>query len=336
MSSRVTIQDIANALQLSRNTVSKVLNSPESVPEATRRRVIEMATAMNYKSIQQITESKQEKPLKILLISLENKLSSSFFTHLYQKLHEQAKQYNMAITIQLISTDDIRTQHIPDYIHVADGILITEVLDADYIQMLLRFGKPTVFFDFVVNSEIISGKYDIVMEQNTAVYQLTERLILQGRTRIGFYGNVSHCLGFQERFYSFRNAMLDHKLPLDNTLFLINDNLQMPSDYDYILSHLRRQNLPQAFVCANDYVAFTLMEALGKMHIRIPEDVAVCGFDNVPDFWLHTPYLTTVDCSKDMLASNMLELLSSRICDPRLDNRVMHIGGKTIIRQSLP
>lgn len=335
MSSRVTIQDIADALHLSRNTVSKVLNSPESVPEATRRRVLEMATAMNYKSIQQITESKQEKPLKILLISLENKLSSSFFTQLYQKLHEQAKQYNMAITIQLISTDDIRTRHFPDYIHVADGILIMEVLNVDYIQTLLKLEKPTVFFDFAVNVENISKNYDIVMEQNTAVYQLTERLILQGRTRIGFYGDVNHCLGFQERFYSFRNAMLDHKLPLDNNILLTNDTPQTLSDSDYVLSLLRRLKLPQAFVCANDYVAFTLMEALKKMHIRIPEDIAVCGFDNVPDFWLHTPYLTTVDCSKDMLALNMLWLLASRIRNPNLDIRVLHVGGKTLIRESL-
>lgn len=335
MSSRVTIQDIANALQLSRNTVSKVLNSPESVPEATRRRVIDMATAMNYKSIQQITESKQEKPLKIVLISLENKLSSSFFTQLYQKLYEQSKQYNMVLTIQLISADDIHTRHFPDYVHMANGILVMEVLDANYIQALLQLGKPTVFFDFVMNSMDIPEKYDIVMEQSTAVYQLTERLIRQGKTRIGFFGDVKHCMGFQERFYSYRNAMLDNKLPLDSSILLLGDNPGMLGNHDYVLSRLRRLNLPQAFVCANDYVAFTLMEALDKMHVRIPEDVAICGFDNVPDFWLHTPYLTTVDCSKDMLASSMLGLLSGRIRDPYLDIRILYIGGETVIRQSL-
>lgn len=335
MSSRVTIQDIADALQLSRNTVSKVLNSPESVPEATRRRVIEMATAMNYKSIQQMTENKQENLLKIVLISLENKMSSSFFTALYQKMHEQSRQYNMVLTIQLISTDDIHNRHFPDYINVADGVLIMEVLDADYIRLLLQFGKPTVFFDFITNGAGITGKFDIVMEQSNAVYQLTKRLIDQGLTRIGFYGSISHCAGFLERFYNYRNAMLDHQLPLDSSILLIHDKPTQLSEYDYLLSQLRRIKLPQAFVCANDYVAFTLMEALGKMHVRIPEDIAVCGFDNVPDFWLHTPYLTTVDCSKDMLASNMLALLAGRIRDPKLDNRILYVSGETVIRQSL-
>lgn len=334
MSKITTIQDIAKALDLSRNTVSKALNTPEQVPEHTRKRVWDMALALNYKSMAKASENSFAKLLNYLLICKENRLSSSFFVPLIQKLHERVRINQATLTTQFVSTNDVEHLNMPLRMEAYDGIIMLDLLNEAYIRQVLSINKPTVFFDFIADFNRISGNYDIVMEQSEGTYRVTSRLIEQGARKIGFVGDINHCLGFRERYLYYRAAMIDHHLEVSEDNLLISYEKAQHSDMDFMLNFLRKAPLPDAFVCANDYAAIWVMEALKKMQIKIPDQVAVSGYDNVSNCEMHSPTITSVKVDQEALATGLIMLLTERIRSPQLPRRILYEDVQIVTRES--
>lgn len=92
--------------------------------------------------------------------------------------------------------------------------------------------------------------------------------------------------------------------------------------------------LPEIFICANDFVATDLMQALAAVGKRVPEDVRLCGFDDSAESRLSKPPLTTVHIHTQVIAYSAVHLLISRIKAPSLDYRTIHTGTDLIYRES--
>ena len=92
--------------------------------------------------------------------------------------------------------------------------------------------------------------------------------------------------------------------------------------------------LPEIFICANDFVATDLMQALAAAGKRVPEDVRLCGFDDSAESRLSKPPLTTVHIHTQVIAYSAVHLLISRIKAPSLDYRTVHTETKLIYRES--
>ncbi|MFD1956799.1 substrate-binding domain-containing protein, partial [Paenibacillus thailandensis] len=107
-----------------------------------------------------------------------------------------------------------------------------------------------------------------------------------------------------------------------------------PDWLDQRLQQMKR--LPSAFVCANDYIAVSFMKALKNNNVSIPEDVAVCGFDNGPESRIVEPHLTTVHIYSNEMGVKAAEMLLSRINDPARPYQIAHIFTKPVIRETTP
>jgi len=94
------------------------------------------------------------------------------------------------------------------------------------------------------------------------------------------------------------------------------------------------EDLPDVFICANDFVAEDAIYALRKLGKSVPEDVLFCGFDDSPNSRIMTPTLTTVHIHTQVMAVAAIHLLLSRIEEPRLDFRTMHTETELIYRDS--
>lgn len=324
---KASIQDIANALGLSRNTVSKALNGQPGITEATRQRILEQAREMNYKSMgDMLIAPRALSQRDILLMCNEAHLGPhSFFSELIQALNAEIRRQNATAVVQFVPVKPDGHEHVAQAAKNAEGIIAMESLTAPYITQLLDTGKPVVFFDYHPVYDFDSRPCDIVLSDARPVAHILRRMYETGARRFGFVGNPNHCLGFQSRYEVFQTAAAALGVITDSKFNLA----QADSESDFA-----GKELPDAYLCANGYVAIPLLNTLARMGKRVPEDIQVSGFDDVLDASGMHPSLTTVHVAPDALASCLTLLLFDRIANPQQPTRILTPAAQTVFRES--
>ncbi|MDF2609503.1 MAG: hypothetical protein K0R92_977 [Lachnospiraceae bacterium] len=343
MPEKITIQDMADELGLSRNTVSKILNGKYTGPDETRERVIQKAIDLQYKGYgvydkSSDFESDLSEVKNIMILSKGNFRDSIFFSNIIDGVQKVIRESTCNILVSIILEDDIKTLKIPPNINknLVDGIICMEVFQKDYIEKLLSLGIPLVFVDFYNNPREIPGKYDVIMMDNEYnVYELTKRLIDRGLKRIGFVGDTEHCRGFYERYKASRDALRDH-----GNYNIDENSIIYPNGPDYFdvqwMSRmlLSKKELPEAFVCANDALAACVLRGLGAIGKTVPADVELISFDNTVESELVNPKLTTVGTFKYDIGISAAENLLLRIQEPDRKSQIIYIETEIIERYS--
>ncbi|APO47232.1 LacI family transcriptional regulator [Paenibacillus xylanexedens] len=339
---KVTIQDIADALGISRNTASKALNDSGNIPDETRNRVIKKAIELKYKQFAYMDNehvlSKAPGNIALLTENLPN--TSHFGSLLISGLEKRISAEGYNLSIHIVREDDQDTLTLPNNFDIAkvDGIICIELFDLEYTQLITDLGIPTIFIDCASNICYPEFQADLLlMENEHSIYQLTTKLIENGYTSIGFVGDYNHCKSFNERWVGYHRAMLEAGLQVDlSHCILDNDRLcfSKPGWLNQRVAELA--SLPSAYVCANDFIAVDLIRALKDRNVAVPQDIAICGFDNAPQSRIIEPALTTVHIYSNEMGIKTAEMLLSRINNPTQPYQVSHIVTKPIIRESTP
>ena len=337
MKNTVSIQDIANTLGLSRNTVSKALNG-KHVPTKTRNAVISAAIEMGYKGYK-LAASKENNlgNKRFVILSTRMLMNITFFISVLRGIEESLTDYDIDL-VQFSITNSSSFAKFKRYLADAkvDGILCMEFFEPSYITELLEQGIPMVFFDFPLGVSGLRGSYDIVLpESQDAVRNYCMQLIREENCKtFGFVGDYRHCRSFNERFIGMKEALFLTGLPMDlSRCILADDSLPYtPEKLGEALDQL--PSLPDCFVVANDSIALNLIAALKSRKVHIPKDVKVIGFDNNPKIKQVTPLLTSFNVDKIALGRKLTTLLLERIGNPSQSNQIIHIASKLIIRSS--
>lgn len=337
MKKTVTIQDIADALGMSRNTVSKALNGKQ-VPVKTRNAVISAAIEMGYKGYKLAASSETAISHKrYVILSTRLLMNITFFIAVLRGIEESLMDYDIDL-VQFSITNPASFTKFKRYLADAkvDGIICMEFFEPDYITQLLDQGIPLVFFDFPLLDSAPRGSYDIILpESQAAVRQYCTQLIREeGCKTFGFVGDYRHCRSFYERFVGMREALFLSGLPVDlQYSFLEDDSVgYTPERLARMLDQL--PGLPDCFVAANDSIAINLITALKSKKIHIPKDVKVVGFDNSPKAKNLNPQLTSFNVDKVALGKKITNLLQDRVSNPSQANQVIYITSKVIVRAS--
>lgn len=335
MEKRVTIQDIADALNLSKNTVSKALNKGDSVPPATRDKVLNKAAELNYKGYGltgdiQLTQLNKN----IMLLNKGDIFNVDFFSRIMNGVANKVSENKFNLLVSMVNESEIASIKIPPNItkDKVDGIICIEIFDIQYINALLSLGIPIVFIDFHYNYENIKGNYDVVMMENeTKIYTIVNKMIYNGCKHIGFIGDYKHCRSFYERWLGFCHSLYENKIQNSNDLNILTKNAPYYQNSDWILSQLKQKHiLPDAFVCANDSIAKPLAEALNKLEMHIPSDIKISGFDDDPSVASIISQITTVRIYKAEIGICAAETLFSRIKNPNKQNQIIYINTEII------
>lgn len=294
MKRKVTTSDIARMLGLSRTTVSKALNGHASVPDATRRRVLEAAAQLRYKHYRPETVSAQGPartgagPMRTIACLFRSSLAPSgkgYWVDVLQGIEEAARQYGCNVVLHFITQEDLADLRLPRSLTESgvDGVIMAGLTRLDYVRTVAGLGLPAVMIDH--DSRVRPGDtlFDtVLMESEQSVYDLTGRLIRLGHRRIGFIGDIGDCLSFTERWNGFRRAMLDAGLAIDAECCAVSPQPRHYFDAGETARAIDAMaQLPTAIVCANDVVALLAIQALERKGLRVPEDVSVTGFDLV-------------------------------------------------------
>ncbi|UQZ33365.1 LacI family transcriptional regulator [Paenibacillus sp. PK3_47] len=337
---KVTIQDIADALGISRNTASKALNGTEGLPEETRNKVIKKAIELKYKQFSMMEpESILPKSSRNIALLTENLPNTSHFgSTLISGLekHISAEGYNLSIHI--IREIEQKSLSLPNNFDVSnvDGIICIELFNLEYSKLITDLGVPTIFIDCSAHVCYPEFHADILlMENEHSTYHLTRKLIDGGYTTLGFIGDYSHCMSFNERWTGFNRALKEAGIPLNLEQCVLDEDRLFFATPEWAGGKLQDMpELPSAFVCANDYIAVNFMKSLKQMNRSIPGDIVICGFDNGPEASIIEPHLTTVHIFSNEMGIKAAEILLSRIDNPEQPYQVSHIYTKPVFRDS--
>jgi len=341
---KVTIQHIADALGISRNTASKALNGSGSIPDETRNKVIRKAIELKYKqfafmeSESLLTKSSNSRNIALLTENLPN--TSHFGSTLISGLEKRISSEGYNLSIHIVRDIELESLSLPNNFDKAnvDGIVCIELFDLEYSRLITDLGIPTIFIDCSAHVCFPDFQADVLlMENEHSTYQLTKKLIEGGYKELGFIGDYNHCRSFNERWVGFNRALTEAGLGLKLSQCVVDNDRLFSSKPGWMDERLgEMEKLPSVFICANDYIAVSVIKALKNRNLSIPGDIVVCGFDNGPESVIVEPHLTTVHIYSNEMGVKAAEMLLSRIHDPNQPHQVSHIYTKPIFRESTP
>ena len=198
---------------------------------------------------------------------------------------------------------------------------------------MFKKGIPVVLFDRV--QEHLSFKCSkVVIDNVKAGFDATEHLIDQGCQRIIFLSDNRISNVYSERYSGYEQALKQYKVPFDPELVLV-DKLDEESGERTVAKMLKMKNRPDGVFAANDTSAVSIICQLKKIGIRVPEDIAVVGFNNVHISRVIDPSLTTIHYPSmemgEIAASTLIEMLNKKV--PGITKTVV-LDHKLIIRKS--
>ena len=350
MAERVTIQDIADELGLSRNTVSKAINNTGSLADATRERILNKAIEMGYKQFSYMafphlntTEQESKKPTgpqEIALFTRKFLGNSHFSSPMLDKFQQEITKLGYNLTMHLVLDTDVEQMHLPQSLNIENtaGIICFEMFEESYSRMLCELAPPILFVD--TPAALTDGplKADLLyMDNRTGVISFIREMAKRGRTKIGFVGEFLHCQSFYERYSAYREALELLHLPHEEKYCITRRAARdTAEDYlEYLFQTMQNMNtLPEVFLCANDFIAIDLLQAFKRLGISVPKDVYLCGFDDSPESRVITPTLTTIHIHSQIMGVSAADLLISRIREPSLNYRMVHTETTLIYRES--
>ena len=342
---KVTIQDIADALGISRNTVSKAINNSEGLADATREKILQKAVEMGYKQFSYVStfsavsgaagEAKQAPGFRgeIALLTTAFLSYSHFASTLLDKFQREISQLGYTMNTHRVSEQDLREMTLPVTFQKerVSAIICIEMFNFAYDEMVCETGLPVLFVDGPSKRFGDSLPADqLYMDNTTEITRFVNDMLRQGRKRIGFIGDYNHCQSFFERYTAFRSAMTMAGVPVDERFCFCHNRIEGP----VVEALANLEKLPDVFICANDFVAGDVMRALFSIGKTVPEDVRILGFDDAPESRISRPALSTIHIHTQVMAFSAVQLLISRIKEPSLDYRVVHTQTDIILRES--
>lgn len=357
MDKKVSMQQIADAVGVSKYAVSKALAGKEGVSRETREKILEMATRFGY--FKQVKAGKgkgaagggaayagadhppegklpDKQAVAVLMpnVRLQN-LDSAFWSVVVQGIGLALSRRGLGMLIF--------TEHTPEQfakVMRPDSLLGLIGVGEVSTSMLLeirRLGLPFVLTDhedpLVPSDSIFASNMD-------SMSLMAGHLLALGHRTFWFLGDTGFSRSFSDRFIGYRKALEDHGLPVDPT----RDCIPLSgSDREGNLELLRASldkvreaglALPTAWVCANDEIAIMAMELLEERGFRVPVDISVTGFDNIDGSQRIPVPLTTVHVLKEKLGERAVGALLDRIREPDRPVENINLACGLVLRAS--
>jgi LacI family transcriptional regulator len=314
MNKKITIKDIARIANVSHTTVSRALNNKSRICSETKEKILSIAKELNYQPnfIARSLVMKRTKTLGLVITTIAN----PFYTELSQGIETTAR--SLGYNIFLCSTNyELSSEK--QYIDMlrskgVDGIIFTSAhMDDPNIIGLAEEGFPIILVNRRTYHPMVRGKVDYVGVDNIlGGFLAVEHLIKLGHTRIGVIGGSSESsVGF-ERLEGGKKALITYHLEVVGDYFLEGDFL-MGSGYQGGKKYLKMSKPPTGIFATNDYMALGTYQAIVEEGIKIPEDIALIGFNDIEFTSMQGIELTTIGQKKYEMGTLAVQTLIERI-----------------------
>jgi LacI family transcriptional regulator len=344
MKKRVTIQNIADELGISRNTVSKAINGTGSISEETRCKVLQKATEIGYNQFSMLSPV-QENITSTTIINKEIALlthsligNSHFCSSLLNTFEKKISKQGYRLSIYIIGDTEIDSLLFPANFNYDNthGIICIELFSRVYSEFLCTQGIPTLFVDTAANISDLNLASDILyMENHGSVYIMLKKIIENGYRDISFVGDRFNCNSFYERWKGYCDVLNDYNIVVTPTNCILDNDSPSYMDSEWLSRRIASlPKLPEVFFCANDFLAISTLKALKTLNYSVPNDILLCGFDNSIESQIIEPPLSTVNIPSFSMGYQAADLILSRIEFPDMPFRTTYIKTNVLLRES--
>jgi LacI family transcriptional regulator len=329
---QITIKDVAEKAEVSRSTVSRVLNNQRYVAPDVRDRVLNAMNALGYQPNRaaRLLRTSQSDLLGLIIPDIQNVL----FLSLVRAVEDLAYAHQMNVI--LCNTDDNPDKQ-KSYLSImqaqqAAGLIVvpTNPRDTVVLAPVQEAGIPIV----LVDREIPGLEADTVIVDNIHGAQLAiSHLMSLDYRRIAILAGPQSLTPGRQRLQGYENALREAGIALDNDLVKIG-NFKVESGYELTHQLLDAPYPPDAIFASNNLMALGCLRALHERGVNIPDEVALVGFDDMP--WAEdlNPALTAVAQPSYEMGNQALELLLKRISRPSAPYRKIILQPQLIVRKS--
>lgn len=307
--SKITMQDVADALGVSRVSVWKVFNDQPGVSDSLKNSIIEMATKLGYNGIVQgnpSTESNSKYKNVSLVVSRPD--SSVFWTDIIHSIAKELALHNVNLMYTYIPSTYNESFQLPDILTGGDisGIIVLNLYDKHIIKRISRLETPKVFLDTVPSiTEKILDCDLVLIEGRNSISEIVDNTVKRGCTRLGFIGDVNYARTNLERYYGYTDGLALHNISLESAI-CFTDTINISSYQNRIFSFLDSvKNMPDAFVCVSDYVAQFVAMYISKFPERFPKPIVLTGFDGNKEYVSVADKITTANVSTRQLGRKL-------------------------------
>ena len=312
MKKRIRIEDVAREAGVSITTVSRTLNGSGYVKESTRRKVLAALEVLDYRpGVVRSTiepETEEEKIICMVIPSIENLI----FPQIIKGAEDYLRKH--ACILSLCNTEEdpmIERESVRRMLNQgAAGFLVCSAERVDrHLRILHEKQVPAVLLNRSTEEEIYST---VSVDHFQAAYDAVQYLIQSGRKKIAIASGREELLLYEDRLKGYCRALTDAGLPVREE-WIMRDVSGRNGFYQKTIDLLDGPERPDAIFCTSDPKAFVVMRALQDQGVRIPEEIAVMGFDNVAISALVEPTLTTVAQPFQMIGETAARLLLKQI-----------------------
>ncbi len=331
----VTIKEVAEAAGVSISTVSKVMGGHYSISEATAQRVQKVMRDLNYfpnASAQSFAKGATQNVIVLANLSPNTAFQNPHMFEILSGMEEslRAKGYRLILR----GVDETTAYEVAEEIisrRSADALAIhVSVITHPLAALLTRLQFPHIVLGapsfesqvcWIDNNNVYSGSMGASF------------LVSAGYKRIAFVGGQYYDLGSSNRLQGVKQTLQDAGLPLENRYIWLGESTRFDG-HRMTRQLMEEQELPDAIVCANNYIALGCVDAVKELGYRIPEDIGIIAFDDYPFSSMIEPPLTVVDINVRDLGLQAGKFLTQIIRHPNMQVQTYATTSNLIIRNS--
>lgn len=331
----LTIYDLAEWLNISVSTVSRALSDHPSISEKTRKKVVKLAYELGYRKNNFASDLRRQKTQTIGVVLHE--LNSHFITSVLSGIEEAATGANYNIIIGHSAESKAREiANVNNLFHKrVDGLIVSLAYDTtalEHYDLFIKKGIPVVFFDRVKSN---APGIKVVIDNVSRGYDATVHLIEQGCKKLmHITGNLSKNV-YADRLKGFKKALETYGLPFDPSQLVVT-NLGEQAGIEVARQIIAMKSKPDGLFVVNDLCAAVCMQNLRDAGVKIPEDIAVVGFNNDSISRIVEPKLSTVNYAGSQMgrvaATYLIDQLKGN--SPKNTNETIVLPSQLIIRES--
>ena len=332
----ITIKDIARAANVSHSTVSRALSGNSGIPEETADRIKRIAARMGYvpSAVARSLKTNRSQVLGVIV----SRIDDPFFSEILQGIEDVLQAEGYSLFVAASNRDGVREKTIARTMleHRVDGLIVgTTQFGEEHYNLLRQSGLPIVA---VGNRELNGLKNTVYHDDFYGCSEVARHLIELGHRQIGFLGNARAERTTEGRLKGFQQEMKAARLPIRKEEIFVTELDQIQGGEAGAQYFMNLPERPTAIMCFNDMMAIGVMKTFRNAGVRIPQQVSVVGFDDIPFAAYTAPSLTTFAQPKYQLgyeaAKMMSRLLHMDSNEAPKESPAKMLRGELIIRET--
>ncbi len=332
---QVSLKDIAKEVGVSIATVSYVLSKGKDsrVSEAMSKKIREVAKRLNYQPniIAQSLKSGTTNTIGLILADISN----PFFANLARVIEDEAAKFNYTVIFGSSDEKADRSKQLVDFLssRQVDGFIIAPCEGSEeQVRTLLQQNIPVVlidrFFPKIPTDYVIIDNYE-------SSYRVVEQLVRSGHQRIGMLAYTNRLFHMQERIRGYKTVLRDNGLTVEQErlgeISFADGKKETEEAIDIMLA--ADQPIDSIFFATNTLAIYGLKH-LGKLNLKVPDDIAVVSFDEGEAFDFYYCPLTHVRQPLEEMGKAAVQSLSNRIKNPSTPQQAICLSAEVVVRKS--